>query len=308
MQISEVTRVETLLSDTVLDPATVEGALLYAAVAFAGAWFVARLIRAGAQRTLARHEQLQIDTAALSFASRLGQVVAFVVAFAVWAHLIPELRTLGTALLAGVSVASVVIGLAAQGTLGNLVAGLSLLIYRPFRGGEWLEVTTPNGAESGYVEDLTLGYTIIQTLDKRRIVVPNSLFTSQVTVNQTMREREVTVNVTVPIVHGADARRACAVLADLAEAHPLVDEVVDSRVSEVTVDGTILLVRVRCEGTLQGREITFDVLEQARERFAAGGIDLAYRYRNHVPKPGDNTRADGDPPVLPPVQASTEAS
>ena len=292
MQPTDITRVETLLSDTLLDPATVEGALFYAAIAFAGAWFVARVIRVATARTLARQRRLQIDTAALSFASRLGQVVAFVVAFAIWAHLIPELRTLGTALLAGVSVASVVIGLAAQGTLGNLVAGLSLLVYRPFRGGEWIEVTTPNGVESGFVEDLTLGYTILLTLDKRRIVIPNSLFTSQVTVNQTMRDEEVTVSVTLPVVHGADTVRACEILREIAEAHPLVDEVVDSRVAEVSVDGTMLLVRVRCKGTLQGREITFHVLEAARSRFADEGIDLAFRYRNRVPKPASGAVED----------------
>ena len=63
------------------------------------------------------------------------------------------------------------------------------------------------------------------------------------------------------------------------------DEVIDTRVAAVTVDATDLLTRVRCAGTLQGREITFDVLEGARRRFAPEGIDLAYRYRNHVPKP-----------------------
>ena len=293
MQPTEITRVKMLLSDTVLDPGTVEGALFYAAIAFAGAWFVARVLRAATRRTLDQPRRLQVDTAALSFVSRLGQGACFVVAFAIWAHLIPELRTVGTALLAGVSVASVVIGLAAQQTLGNLVAGLSLLVYRPFRGGEWLEVTTPNGVESGFVEDLTLGYTILHTLDKRRIVIPNSLFTNQVTVNQTMRDEEVTVNVTLPVVHGADTVRACEILREIAEAHPLVDEVVDSRVAEVSVDGTVLLVRVRCKGTLQGREITFHVLEAARARFAAEGIDLAFRYRNRVPKPAAG--AGGDP-------------
>lgn len=53
-----------------------------------------------------------------------------------YAHLIPVLRSMGTALLAGASVASVVIGLAAQSTLGNLVAGVSITIYRPFRLGD----------------------------------------------------------------------------------------------------------------------------------------------------------------------------
>ena len=277
---STASAVSRALNDTVLDPATVEGALLYAALAFGTAAVLAWLIGTARRRTVTRQRQLDLDTAALSFVARLAQVVVFVVAFAIWAHLIPELRTLGTALLAGVSVASVVIGLAAQQTLGNLVAGLSLIVYRPFRGGEWIEITTPNGVESGYVEDLTLGYTILHTLDKRRIVVPNTLFTSQVTVNQSMHEAEVTVNVTLPVVHTADTVRACAILREIAEAEPLVIEAVDTRVTEVSVDGTVLLCRVRCQGTVEKREVTFSVLERARARFAEEGIELAYRYRN----------------------------
>ena len=59
---------------------------------------------------------------------------------------------MGTALLAGASVASVVIGLAAQSTLGNLVAGIAITIYRPFRLGDTLQVATPTGTDIGVVE------------------------------------------------------------------------------------------------------------------------------------------------------------
>lgn len=295
LQVAEdIGAVEGVLARTVLDPATLEGMAFYGLVLLAAAVAVARVIARATRRTVER-QPAALDTAALSFASRLAQILVYVVAFALFAHLIPELRSLGKGVLAGAGVASFVLGLAAQQTLGNLVAGISLLVYRPFRAGEWIEVTTPNGVESGFVEDLTLGYTLLHTLDKRRIVVPNSLFAKDVMVNQSMRDQEVTVNVTVPVVHTADTARACAVLREIAEGLSLVHEVVDSRVAEVTVDGTLLLLRVRCGGTLQGREITFDVLEAARARFADEGIELAYRYRNHEHKKHD-THPDEEPP------------
>jgi small-conductance mechanosensitive channel len=69
--------------------------------------------------------------------------------------------------------------LAAQNTLGNLIAGLSLLLYRPFQVGDSVQLTAPTGIEIGKVVDLTLGYTVIRTPEDRQIVVPNSVMANQ---------------------------------------------------------------------------------------------------------------------------------
>jgi small-conductance mechanosensitive channel len=96
-----------------------------------------------------------------------------------FAHLIPELRSLGTALLTGASVASILVGLAAQSTLGNLIAGLALLLYRPFQIGDTVQLTVPAGVQTGKIEDITLGYIVIKTPENHEIVVPNSVMASQ---------------------------------------------------------------------------------------------------------------------------------
>lgn len=110
-------------------------------------------------------------------------MLTYLCALVLYAHLIPVLRQLGTALLTGVSVASVVIGLAAQNTLGNVIAGFSLLLYRPVRIGDRVQVAGPSGPCIGTIESLSLGYTIIRVEDGRKIIVPNSTMASQVTVN-----------------------------------------------------------------------------------------------------------------------------
>ena len=96
-----------------------------------------------------------------------------------YANVIPELHAFGTALLAGASVASVLVGLAAQSTLGNMIAGLSLLMYRPFQIGDSVQLTVPAGVQTGKIEDLTLGYTVIKTQENNEIVVPTSVMASQ---------------------------------------------------------------------------------------------------------------------------------
>ncbi|MFA4915497.1 MAG: mechanosensitive ion channel domain-containing protein [Syntrophales bacterium] len=95
----------------------------------------------------------------------------------------PELRALGTGLLAGVGGVSVVLGLAAQNTLSNLVAGLSLVLYRPIRVGDNVQLTTPRGLMTATVEVVSLGCTVLRDADKHEVIVPNSVMASSVVIS-----------------------------------------------------------------------------------------------------------------------------
>jgi small conductance mechanosensitive channel len=165
------------------DPSAALGAAFYAVVFLIGAFVLARALRLALSRLERSPEEGLVDRTAIVFMSQLAQAAIYVIAAILYAHLVPALRALGTAMLAGVSVASIVVGLAAQSTLGNLIAGLGLLLYRPFRVGDRLQLTVPGGGETAVVEALTLGYTFLRTPDRRRVVVPNSLMASQVTIH-----------------------------------------------------------------------------------------------------------------------------
>lgn len=127
------------------------------------------------RRAERRFEAHLSDTTALRFISALVQVLLYLIAFVLYAHLVPELRALGSALLTGVSVASVVVGLAAQSTLSNLVAGFSLVLYRPIRIGDTVQVNTPAGVVTAQVAMISLGFTILRDGSTRDIVIPNSV-------------------------------------------------------------------------------------------------------------------------------------
>ena len=86
---------------------------------------------------------------ALKMDSHLMIWLIAVAGIVAYAHLIPELRSIGTALLTGVSLASIVIGLAAQSTLGNLISGIALVLYRPLRVGSLPRVNTGRQAQDG---------------------------------------------------------------------------------------------------------------------------------------------------------------
>jgi len=136
------------------------------------------------RRSARRAEAHLSDVTGLAFASALAQVFVYLVALILYAHLIPDLRAVGTALLAGASVVSVVFGLAAQSTLSNVVAGFSLVLYRPVRVGDRVQLATPKGLVTASVELISLGYTILIDAEHDRIFVPNSLMMNTIVIRK----------------------------------------------------------------------------------------------------------------------------
>lgn len=164
-----------------VQPDTLLGAIVYLVIFAAVATLLSGGVRRGVHAAMTR--QGHIDRTTISFLQQITTAMIWIIMLILYAHLIPVLRSMGTALLAGASVASVVIGLAAQSTLGNLVAGVSITIYKPFRLGDTLQIAAPTGTDIGVVEFISLGYTTLRAPDGRLIVVPNSIAASQVMIN-----------------------------------------------------------------------------------------------------------------------------
>jgi small conductance mechanosensitive channel len=189
-----------------LRPDTLVGAIAYLIIFFVGGMILTRALRAAVHAAMMRKGH--VDRTSISFLQQIGTVLIWVVVLILYAHLIPVLRSMGTALLAGASVASVVIGLAAQSTLGNLVAGVSITIYRPFRLGDTLQVAAPTGTDIGVVELISLGYTTLRAPDGHLIVLPNSIAASQVTINLSSTFAPAPIAITIHLSRDADAEAA----------------------------------------------------------------------------------------------------
>ena len=190
----------------ILKPDSFFGALIYLAFFVLVASLVSRALRATVHAAMTRKGHVDLTT--ISFLQQLGSALTWVVALILYAHLVPMLRSMGNALLAGASIASVVIGLAAQSTLGNLVAGIAITIYRPFRLGDRLQVGTPTGTEVGIVQLISLGYTTLRTEDGREVVLPNSLAASQVILNLTALRTAPILAITIRISRAAPLEKA----------------------------------------------------------------------------------------------------
>lgn len=176
--------------ENLFSPESLSGAIFYAFlflfIAFVSSYFLRKFI----QRLISRSGRSSVDRTAVTFVSQLLQVTLFILAAILYFHLIPSLRALGSAILATAGVASIVIGLAAQNTLGNIISGISLLIYRPVRLGDEIKVYASAGDETGIVESITLGYTTLTMSNGEKIIVPNSVLASTIIVNYGSRNSE----------------------------------------------------------------------------------------------------------------------
>jgi small conductance mechanosensitive channel len=175
------------LAHLLLNPATTLGAIAYG-LAFLVACLVLTYAVGAWGHRISTHSRLFVSKTSARFIGQLFRIGIFLVAAIAYSHLVPALHRLGTALLASAGVLSLVVGLAAQNTLGQMVAGLAILLYRPFEIDQELTVLTASGKEeSGIVRELTLGYTRLEAADQRSIVIPNSVMLASVIIRSEKR-------------------------------------------------------------------------------------------------------------------------
>jgi small-conductance mechanosensitive channel len=113
---------------------------------------------------------------------------------------IPEVRAVAGGLLASTAVLGVIIGFAAQRTLGNFVAGILIALAQPVRLGDRVSYE----GEDGVVEEIGLTYTFIRMHDRARLVVPNEKLASDTILNSTIRGRETFAEITLQVPLSAD--------------------------------------------------------------------------------------------------------
>jgi small-conductance mechanosensitive channel len=256
-----------------LHPGTPLGALIYLLFFVMVAMVLSRAVRLAMRGAMAR--QAHLDRTTMSFLEQMCVAAVWVSMLILYAHLIPELRSLGTALLTGASIASVVIGLAAQSTLGNLVAGVAITLYRPFRLGDRLQVAAPTGTEIGTVESISLGYTTLRTDDGRVVVVPNSLAASQVAINLSDSQAHPAAPLPIVIQVSRDADTQAAREVALRTARDLLGEsaVIGCFLTRVDATSATLELRVRAPQPAERDSLHSKLVEQLAQRFASSARD-----------------------------------
>jgi small conductance mechanosensitive channel len=178
----------------------------------------------------------------------------------------------------GVSMSSVIavlascglaVGLAMQGALANLAGGLMILIFKPFKVGDYIDST---GAE-GIVKDISIFYTTVMTLDNKRISVPNGDLMNANVVNYSSEETR-RIDQEYKITNDSDLEEVKTVLLEAVRGTEgvLADPAPFARLTGVDDDTYLFTVRGWCK-TPQYWDVYFDVIENCSKALREHGID-----------------------------------
>lgn len=232
---------------------------------YVGRWVAAGISRLIGKALLMRH----VDKAVVSFLSSIVYA-AVLIAFALIA--LSHLGIQTASFLAILGAAGLAIALALQGSLSNFASGVLIIIFRPFKAGDFVEVA----GISGVVERIDIFQTIFKTGDNKKVIVPNSQITGGAITNYSAEKRR-RVDLTIGISYDSDLRLAKQILAEilqqddriLAEPKPVI------AVSALADSAVQLVVRPWVESGNYWA-VYWDTLEQVKLRFDAAGIEIPF--------------------------------
>ena len=184
---------------------------------------------------------------------------------------IPEVRAVAGGILASSAVLGLILGLAAQRTLANFVAGVLIAFTQPLRLGDEIEV----GEAAGTVEEIALTYTIIRDGSGQRIFIPNEKLASDTIRNATIAGSEHLARVRIPVPLSSDLDRVLSLLEEearaAAESRP--DKEPAAHVSDFETATSVTVVTVEAwapAGGVQPLENT--IRRAAHRRLRAEGV------------------------------------
>jgi small-conductance mechanosensitive channel len=252
------------------------------------------------KRYLAGKEGTKIDDIVFDLLDKFAGAVIYAVA------IILALDTVGVNVMpfvAGAGVAGIAIGFAAKDTLSNLIAGVLLILDRPFEVGDRIEVwSAPQGSATwGDVIDIGLRATKIKTTDNIIIVIPNNEIMKRDIVNYTIMTSKIRIRINIGIAYDADLKKAKDIILAVANTVEWVAEdpapkVVVKNFGESSVD---LQLRVWIHDARRRMDVIDTITDEVKAAFDREGIEIPYPKRDiHIKyvEPG------GPPPLVPETQ------
>jgi len=259
------------LLNTVYGLLTVYGLRVIAAVVI---FIVGRWVAMGVANIIKRiMSKAKLDETLVSFVRNLSYIalLAFVV--------IAALNQLGiqtASFIAVLGAAGLAVGLALQGSLGNFASGVLMIIFKPFKVGDFIE----GGGVAGIVENIEIFTTQLKTPDNKTIIVPNSKLTGDNIINFTVKGTR-RVDFVFGIGYGDDIDKARGIIKEIIDQDERVMKepepvIVVSELADSSVNFT---VRVWSSAD-DYWSVYFDTIENVKKQFDAQGVSIPFPQRD----------------------------
>lgn len=240
-------------------------------------WFLAGFLSSLVKKKIRDHPKID-DTIGGFAASIVRWLILLITVIAV----LQLFGVQATSLVAVLGAGTLAIGLALQGTLSDIAAGVMLIIFRPYKIGQFVDI----GGTSGTVKDLNIFVTELVTPDNVQIIMPNGKAWGTVVTNFSAHETR-RLDLTFGIDYGDDANKATQIILDVANADERVHKDPEAwvRVTNLGDSSVDLGVRLWCNAG-DYWELKFHMLKAVKEAFDAGGISIPYPHSVEIQKKG----------------------
>ena len=188
-----------------------------------------------------------------------------------------------TTIVTALGISGLAVALALQDTLGNLFAGVQIIMSRQIRPGDYIALAD---GEEGAVTDIQARNTTIRTFPERnRVLVPNSILASTVVTNYSLPRRRLFITLPVGVAYDSDLERVEAVTLDVAKQvlsdveGGLTDEAPFVRYEEFSDFSINFLLRVPVQQFTDQFLVRHELVKRLHERYGAEGIEIPFPIR-----------------------------
>ncbi|WP_439131982.1 mechanosensitive ion channel family protein [Polaribacter sp.] len=210
----------------------------------------------------------------------LGNLISWILKILLFITVISLLGIQTTSFAAIIASAGLAVGLALQGSLGNFAGGVLIMIFKPFKIGDFIQAQ----GESGTVKEIQIFTTKLNTPDNKEVIIPNGSLSNGNIVNFSTEDTR-RLDITFGVGYDSNIKETKEVIFNIINAHPsiLKEPAAAVNLSELADSSINFFTRVWVKKE-DYWNVKFDLIEQTKEALDAAGIDIPYPHRVNINK------------------------